>query len=149
MIQDANSNATLTKIIPYNTYEGCLVHPPSKQIFPAQTGGSLAEPENLHHRTNHVLLSDVQTGVMYQNHSLITIEKQTFHRRLLLREYQIEYKPTHLLQEDGKDISKLGSKCDARSAIQIIPAAAHDDGSVSIIIYNLDRTAEWVKLEPT
>lgn len=85
---------------------------------------------------------------MYQNHSLITIEKQMWHRPLL-REYHIEYKPTHILQEDKVDIWKLESKCDAKSAVQIIPASAHDDDSISVVIYNLDRTVEWVKLEPT
>lgn len=149
MYQDKSSNAAHTKIIPYNNYEGCLIHPPSKQIFPAQTGGSLPQLDNLHNRINQVLIQDMQMGVMYQNHSLITIEKKIWPHRPLLREYQIEYKPTHLLQEEGKDISKLGSKCDASSAVQIIPASAHDDAGVSIIIYNLDRTAEWIKLEPT
>lgn len=84
---------------------------------------------------------------MDQNHSLITLEKQVF-RRPLLREYNVLYTKTHLLQEEGKDISKLGSKCDANSAVQIIPASAHEDASVSILIYNLDQTVKWVKIEP-
>ncbi|TLD24525.1 kinase-like protein [Venturia nashicola] len=146
--QDKSSSAAHTKIIPYNSYEGCLVYPPSKHIFPAQTGGSLPQLGTLHNRTNQVLLPDMQKGLMYQNHSLITIEKQMWHRPLL-KEYQIEYKPTHILQGKGEPISKLESKCDANSAVQIIPASAHDDDSVSIVIYNLDRTLEWVKLEAT
>ncbi|QDS67853.1 hypothetical protein FKW77_007588 [Venturia effusa] len=147
--KDTSSETSRTKIIPYNTYEACLVHPPSKRMFPAQTAGSLRGLNNIHTRTNQVLLPDVQTGIIFQNHSLITIEKKGMMRSPRMKEYWIEYKATHLLHKDGKDIAKLESKCDASSAMQIIPGCLNNklgDG-VIIILYNLDKTTEWIRLE--
>jgi len=146
--KDSSGDARQTKIIPYNTYEACLIYPPSKRLFPAQTSGSLRGADNVHARTHNVLLQDVQTGVMFQNHSLITIESK-FARSPRLKEYGIEYKATHLLHSEGTEITKLGSKCDASSGVQVIPSSAHHDDSVAIVIYNLDRTVEWIRLEPT
>jgi hypothetical protein len=124
-----------------------LVYPSSKRFFSAQTAGSLRGVDNVHDRTHNVMLQDVQTGVIFQNHSLITIESK-FARSPRLKEYRIEYNTTHILHSEGSEIAKLSSKCDASSGVQIIPSPAHDDDSVAIVIYNLDRTVEWIKLEP-
>lgn len=149
MEQDTSSEAYRTKIIPYNTYEACLVHPPSKRIFPGQMAGSLRELDDIQSRTNQVLLPDVQIGIMFQNHSLVTIEKQGIMRSPRLKEYWVEYKSTHLLHKDGEEIAKLDSKCDTNSSMQVIPGSPINKNGegVTIIVYNLDKTAEWVKLE--
>lgn len=85
---------------------------------------------------------------MFQDHSLVTIEIYGMLRSRRLKEYWVEYRPTNWLREGGKTIAKLETKCDANSAIQIITGFPKNElgEGVTIVVYNLDRTVEWVEL---
>ncbi|KUJ15960.1 kinase-like protein [Mollisia scopiformis] len=130
----------LTTVIPYNSYQGCIIEKPDKTLFPAQIRSTLRENKNPFPR-NEVKLSNLQAACIFNDHSLITVEKGKMHRRL--REYKISYSSTHVLETPGVEIcGNLKSSTDSASRM----LAVKDGENIVIIICNKNATVEFVKV---
>lgn len=134
-------NPDLIKVIPYNTYHGCIVERPDKRLFPAQIRSTLRENRDPFPRNNEITLSHLQSACMFNDNSLVTVEK-SFHR--YLREYKINYSGTHILAQPGTEICRLKSSTDHASRI----LAVKQDDNVIIIACNRNATVEFVKVMP-
>jgi hypothetical protein len=137
-------NPNLTKVIPYNTYQGCIIARPDKRFSPAQIHSSLRGKKETLTRNNEIKLSDFHSACIFNDHSMITIEKGMFHRHSYLKEYKIDYKSTHLLIFPGTEICRMISSTDPLSQV----LAVKNDESIVIIVCNMDATIEFINIVP-
>jgi hypothetical protein len=133
-----------TKVIPYNTYQGCMIAAPEKTFFPAQMRGSMiGNIQPLNRQETRIL--NFQTGCVFQDHSLVALEQRTSIslrgvKQRYLKEYQIEYLPVHFLHDQGKELCRLISKAESSSHLRIFKPG---DDPVAVIC-NLDGTIELI-----
>ncbi|KAF8848231.1 kinase-like protein [Acephala macrosclerotiorum] len=132
----------LIRVIPYTSYQGCIVWKPDKRLFPAQIRATLRENKDPFPRNNEIALSDIQAACVFNNHSLVTAEKGILHR--YLKEYKINYQGTHFLTKPAVKICGLKSSTDYLSQL----LAVKDGEKIVIMICNKNATVEFVKVVP-
>jgi hypothetical protein len=126
----------LTRVIPYNTYPGCIVATPDIGFFPAQvrsprSGNS--EPQPRRHKVNP------KAVCVFRDHSIITVEGRR------LKEYKIEYERNHSTTSTGTEICRLATGPDNQSQLLAIKRS---DNTIVVIVCNLNMTVEIVKIVP-
>ena len=129
--------------MPYNAYEGCIIEANQKNFFPAQIRSSLRGGTDALPRIS-IMLPNVLTACIYQDHSMITIEKEMLHRRARVREYEISYGSNHTLERFGKEVCALETGRNQGSIIR----AVNSEDSIVLIVANLDGVVEIVKMVP-
>jgi hypothetical protein len=92
-----------------------------------------------------VQIDDVKCATIFQDHSLLTIEKSSFQYHYRLKEHRIEYRSTHVLNKEGEEVCELKSKPDEKSKICVVRDEA---GAVVVLICNLIGNVEFVTLKP-
>lgn len=92
---------------------------------------------------NEIELRHYEAGCMFNDHSLITVEKRRFHRHL--REYRIDYKATHLLvPPKDPPVCSVESSVTNVSQMRVVK----QDNNIVVIICNKDGTVEFLKASP-
>jgi hypothetical protein len=81
---------------------------------------------------------------VFRDHSMITVEKKLFKEKKVLIEYKIEYEGNHLLRKPGVEICKLEASPDKSSRLLVIKQSEN----IIVIVCNLNRTVEFVKIVP-
>lgn len=115
---------------------------PDKRLFPAQIRATLRENKDPFPRNNEITLSDIQAACVFNDHSLVTVEKGMVHR--YLKEYKINYQGTHFLTKPAVKICRLKSSTDDSSQLLVVK----NGEKVVIITCNKDATVEFVKVVP-
>jgi hypothetical protein len=130
-------------VIPYNSYQRCIIERSDKRLFPAQIHSTLRELREPLPRTNEIPISNLRTATIFNDHSLITVEKGTWH--YYLWEYKINYHSTHHLTQPPVLVSQLKSSPSHSSQLLAINRGGKD-GDVVVIICNTNGTVEFVKV---
>jgi hypothetical protein len=130
-------------VIPYNSFQGCIIKASQKRFFPAQIrgsqrGGSDALPRR------EIMLSDVLIACIFQDHSLITIEKGLPYQPSRLKEYAINYESTYALDKIGIGICVLKTGRKKTSRMRIVRSGEN----LILVICNLNGMVEIIKLVP-
>jgi hypothetical protein len=108
------------------------------QIIPSSVRGKRETRACL----NEIELFNFQTGCIFNDHSLITLEEGKFHSRL--REYKIDYKSTHILLPRKDLICKVKSSVTCLSQMRV----TRRGDTVVVIICNKNATVEFIKAVP-
>ena len=135
-----------TRILPYNSYLGCVVLAPDDRFFLAQIGSSFHTKQSPRPiARNDIHLRDVESACIFKNHSMVTLEKRKvglFKKKQCLREYQIEYRSPHILKHhEVKTLVDLTSNIGDKSQVR----AVMDNGDPVVVVVNIDGNAEIVR----
>ncbi|KAK3377588.1 hypothetical protein B0H63DRAFT_477458 [Podospora didyma] len=140
---------TPTTVVPYNDYLGCIISANGRMYYPAVIrASSLTDTSTLpRHHSEAVLQADVKAACMYNNHSLITVQKinlgarrMEWHYRLV--EYPLRFGEVHLLG-DPIEIAKLDRIPDNASEVR----AVQYDGDIFIFVVHADGHFEWITFQ--
>ena len=124
--------------------------PGFSSFFPAQfphSNGNQQVPGHVHETT----IKNVLCAKVFQNLSLITIERRSLSSKHLLKEYLITCVGDHQLSEKGTDLCKLKSKVTVHSAIALVRAPTHVSrpGRDYVIVCNTNSSIEIVQFGGT
>ena|SRR5438034_1061600 len=132
--------------MPYNSFHGCIIAAPDKHFFPAQIRSSRRGTINNLLPRHSITLPDYVTSCIFRNHSLITIERNWWHRRRRLKEYQINYSSSHhTLERSGTEICALETEINESSRLRVVQT---DENDIVAVVCNANGVIEIVKLVP-
>ncbi|KAK3363173.1 hypothetical protein B0T25DRAFT_32262 [Lasiosphaeria hispida] len=134
-----------TRLIPFNTHNGCIVAVGNQYYYPAVTStgpenDTTRQPQNY---SKAIRKSYLEASTMYNNHSLLAIQRaSTFHRRYRLVEHPLHFGETCRHFRDPIELAKVETKVDGNSEIKAIQAGG---GDICIFIFNLDGRYEMIR----
>lgn len=136
-----------TKVIPYNTWRGCIIAGPDDRFFSSQVGGSMSGAGHLASQHEIQIKDSVDFRIFYDR-SLLTLRPHRWKKRDEIIEYPINWHqtpPHHQLHQKSMKVCELHSKANEASRFRAI--ASND--ALDILVYHTNGTAELVRFTPT
>ncbi|OCK99223.1 uncharacterized protein K441DRAFT_652569 [Cenococcum geophilum 1.58] len=141
----------LTRVVPYNAYQGCIIAAQEKRFFAARLGSATtslressastakAASQPLQHNAKIV---DAKAACVFCDHSLITVERR-WHGSVL-KEYRVEYSGKNAELGTGVEICKLDTGREESARLVV----GEWGDNVMAVVCNLNAVVEFVKIVP-
>jgi len=140
----------LTRVVPYNVYQGCIIAAQEKRFFAARLGSTTslressastveAAPQLLQHNAKIV---DAKAACVFCDHSLITVERRW--HGTVLKEYKVEYNGKNAELGTGVEICKL--ETGREESARLVVGEWRDN--VMAVVCNLNAVVEFVRIVP-
>jgi hypothetical protein len=130
------------KIVPYNSYQGCIIHAPGSTFFPAQIRST--------QRGNYIplprfekIIADTVAACVFGDHSLIVVEKGYWHTRI--REYRIAGGGNHVIEDTAKKpLTEWRFSADRITQVRVVPVP--DTNDLVIILCMLENKVIFIPI---
>jgi len=141
-------NEKITRLFPYNSYQGCVIAANNRLYYPAVIKASTLNEDKVYlsrHTSEAIENATVKAACMYNNHSLVTVQRTNFsidnmQRHYRLVEYPLRFGAVHQLG-DPVLICKLSISPADGDEVRVVP---HGE-DILVFVVHVDGRYEVVR----